>query len=180
MKLVSLLLFAIVCFTLTLTPSCNSVNDEITPGDSLSAINMNLYWKAQNESLYVRLSGPTTGWISVGFESAPGMVMQGVNYIIAYVTDDSILHIQDNYGDTPTTHVADTLLGGIDNVRAIKGTEADGRTFIEFKIPLNSGDAFDRVLIEGNTYAVQLAYGPNGYDDYESLHEAYITVNIEI
>lgn len=180
MKWIGLLLFVTIWAIGVFSPGCNTINDEQMPADSLAVIDMNIYWQVQDESLYVRLSGPTTGWVSVGFESLPGQVMQGVNYIIGYVTEDSILHIQDNYGDTQVTHVSDVSLGGVDNIRAIKGIETAGRTEIEFKIPLNSGDIFDRILVPGNSYSIQLAYGPNDMDDFESLHEAYTTVFINI
>ncbi len=180
MKWISLLLFIFICVMGFYSTGCNTINDEQIPGDSLTAIDMHVYWQVQDESLYVRLSGPTTGWVSIGFESLPGQVMQGVNYILGYVTNDSVLHVQDNYGDGPVTHVSDVSLGGVDNIQPVKGIETNGRTQIIFKIPLNSGDIFDRILEPGNSYSVQLAYGPNGFDDYESLHEAYITVYINI
>jgi hypothetical protein len=182
MKWLNITFFALVIITVIISVNCNTVKDEQSqvPGDSLTVSNINFYWKAESESLHVRLSAPTTGWVSAGFDPTAGQGMQDADYIIGYVVNDSVFFIQDNYGDSPTTHLADTLGGGFNNVKPIKGTESNGRTEIEFMIPLNSGDTRDRVLVVGNTYSVQLAYGPNDSDDFESLHEFYVVVSIKI
>jgi len=154
---------------------------KVNPTDTFKLLitnNIKLQWRIEAESLHVIMSAPCTGWFSIGFESLPNNQMQGVNYIIGYVTNDSIMAIQDNYGDSPISHVSDISLGGADNIKAIKGTETGGRTELEFKIPLNSGDIYDVVLTKNTRHSIQLAYG--SLDDFESMHDFDVVVTITL
>lgn len=129
---------------------------------------MTLKWRVIGAGLEVILSAPTTGWVSAGFNpSLPNH--KDANIIIGYVKD-ATAHIQDNFGTGAFVHASDVSLGGTDDVSEASGREQGGTTEIHFVIPLDSGDAYDRVLLVGEKYPVILAYGPNGADDYSSQH----------
>ena len=66
-------------------------------------------------------------------------------------------------------HLQDRKLLLVDQLD-LEGNETDGITRIRFTIPLDSGDAFDKVLEQGRTYKVIYSYGPNGKDDFGSYH----------
>ena len=117
--------------------------------------------------LSVELTGPTTGWIAVGFD--PTAAMQNANIIIGYVASSTPV-IRDDFGVGMFSHGADTTLGGTHDVTIDGGSEAGGSTEIKFTIPLDSGDSFDRVLSPGNSYTVILARGANGMDNFTSPH----------
>ena len=129
------------------------------------------------DMLAVEVSATTTGWVAVGFD--PTQAMQNANIIIGFV-DGSSAYIRDDFGTHPTSHQADTLLGGTHNLTIDGGTESGGVTEIQFTIPLNSGDSYDKPLVIGNTYPILLAKGENGMDDFTSYHAAYATASIEI
>lgn len=128
-------------------------------------------------SLRIKITAPTTGWIAVGFD--PISFMEEANLLIGYVSGGTV-HIRDDYGITIHTHDADTNLGGTDDVTMITGSESSGETMIEFRIPLDSGDQYDKVITEGTTYLIIFAYGANGSDDYTSQHAWAETVSLEI
>jgi plastocyanin len=136
-------------------------------------------WLAVADSglIHLRVSAPTTGWVSIGFNSAA--LMQGANFLIGYVLDDSA-HIQDNFGSSGWIHVPDTSLGGTDNITNRAGTEVSGSTELQFTIPLDSGDPYDFPLVIGQAYSLLLAYGPNGADDFTSMHEAFVVDTLRI
>jgi len=127
--------------------------------------------------LSVELSAPTTGWVAVGFDPTAGM--QDANILIGYVAS-GITEIRDDFGIAPTSHTADTTLGGTNDFTIDGGSESGGTTEIQFTIPLNSGDQYDRELITGNMYTVILARGPDGADDFTTYHEAYASTQIEL
>jgi hypothetical protein len=127
--------------------------------------------------LHVRIDAPTTGWVSVGFD--PTSFMTDANLIIGYV-DGSSSESRDDWGTGQVTHEADTALGGTDDVTLVSGTETSTRTEMEFSIPLDSGDSYDKVLVEGTTYTVILAYGPDGADNFTTQHEYAVAISIEI
>ena len=58
----------------------------------------------------------------------------------------------------PIAHTHDTNRGGYDNILASAGAEWPDETVIEFIIPLDSGDQYDKPLVPGNTYPILVAY----------------------
>ena len=137
-----------------------------------------LRWETQSGgNLAVELTGPTTGWVAVGFD--PSVMMLDANIIIGYVSGGNAF-IRDDFGWQTTSHRADTLLGGTDDVIIDGGSESGGETQIRFTIPLDSGDQYDKPLVPGNSYTVLLARGPNGADDFSTQHEFITTTTIDI
>ena len=126
------------------------------------------YWTNDADHLYGALFAPTQGWVAVGFD--PQTRMQGANFVFAYVQGGQT-SIQDMFGTRPQgpgSHPPDEQLGGQNNILEYGGQEADGSTIVEFKIPLDSGDEYDKPLLPGSSYTVILAYGSS--DDFDSYH----------
>lgn len=173
MKKIILALFCLVITALILGFHCNTYDKQsVSAGSSGSpgspAVNqvtaggVTMKWSVVGSDLSVTLSAQTTGWVSVGFNPTVGM--QNANFIIGYVNGGTAF-IQDNFGNSPTTHIADT----IQNVTDKSGTEISGITEISFKIPLNSGDSQDgQPLVVGTNCNIILAYGPS--DNFTSEH----------
>ncbi len=133
---------------------------------------MRIGWFNDAEYLYAYMEAPTSGWVSIGFD--PDNRMQGANYIIGAVVNGE-LDIMDAWGVTPTgpNHPPDEQLGGTDDIVAAAGVERDGRTIIEFQIPLDSGDPYDKPLSPGGTYTILVAFGSsNDMFSYHSFRDA--------
>jgi len=116
-----------------------------------AATAMSVFWQHDGILLYVGLEAPGTGWLSIGF--GPERRMQGANILIAAIADGT-LTIEDHYGHTQTSHRTDE----VDHVIQAAGSEADGRSIVEFAIPLDSGDGEDAALAPGDEVAIILAY----------------------
>ena len=116
-----------------------------------AATGMTVHWQNDGSTLYVGLVSPGTGWLSIGF--GPERQMQGANILIAAI-DNGELVIEDHYGNAPTSHRKDT----VDHVIQAAGSEAEGRSILEFAIPLVSGDVQDKALEPGSEIAIILAY----------------------
>ena len=123
-------------------------------------------WKVNGDKLEVKLSAETTGWVAVGFNPTDGM--KGANFILGYVKDGKVT-LSDDFGDSTLSHKADDKLGGTADVTPIGGTEENGKTTIEFAIPLASADPQDgKIDVKGDT-VVLLAYGPER-DSFKVKH----------
>ncbi len=163
---------------LLLICSCNTVWDEIykAPDPDMDADGFYqassgdfiLKYKTLNaNSLHCKLSGNTNGWIAVGFD--PTDRMKDANFIIGYVSD-GIGYIRDDYGISATAHASDTSIGGTSDVSLISAIEIEAKTYLEFVIPLNSGDSKDRILLPGSSYQVIFASAPqDGFEAYHSI-----------
>ena len=60
------------------------------------------------------------------------------------------------------------------------GSESQGVTTVSFRIPYDSGDQYDRILVEGATYTFIFAYGADGADDFTSAHVWAETASFEL
>ena len=121
-----------------------------------------------DDHLEISVTAPTTGWVAVGFE--PTAMMRDANLIVGYVDAGGTLHIRDDYGTGATSHEPDVELGGTSDFYDESGSEDAGSTSVSFSLPLDSGDEYDRSLMEDNDYTVLFAYGGDGADDFSSYH----------
>lgn len=128
------------------------------------------HWAQDDENLYAAMAAETSGWVAVGFD--PEVRMQGANYVVGYVKDGEVF-VQDMFGVKPAglgSHPPDEELGGSNDILEYAGLEEGKRTVIEFKIPLDSGDEYDKPLSLGASYDLIMAIGSG--DDFDSPHVA--------
>lgn len=118
-------------------------------------------------SLRLRLTAPTTGWVSVGFD--PTSMMEDADLLVGYV-EAGTAYIRDDFGTGQFSHASDVSLGGTDDAELIEGSESSGETVLEFRIPQDSGDQYDKVYTQGTAYTLIFAYGEDGADDFTSYH----------
>ena len=123
-------------------------------------------WKIEGNNLHIVLSAPTEGWVAVGFN--PSRVMKDADYKLVYV-DGSTVNMEDHFGTALFAHKIDTSLDGSSDFQVIEGKEEMGITTVDFTIPLNSGDQYDKVLAEGDEVKVLLAYGVR--DNLSQIHK---------
>jgi hypothetical protein len=110
-----------------------------------------VHWQNDGSTLYVGLIGPGTGWVAIGFD--PVRRMQGANIIIAAVVNET-LQIQDHFGTAQTAHREDV----VSQIIEAAGREIEGRTFVEFSYPLDTGEEDDKPLVPGSELSIILAY----------------------
>ncbi len=120
---------------------------------------MGISWKDDGEYLYLALNGSTDGWLAIGFE--PLEWMKDADIILAFV-QGSKATVQDeyctgNYGP----HIEDTMLGGTNDIEEYSGRKEAGRTVIELKRKLDTGDKFDKAFTPGQAISIIWALSDN-------------------
>ena len=134
-----------------------------------------LEWKVDGQDLEVIVTAPTKGWVAVGFD--PSSLMKDANFILGYVDGNEVV-VRDDFGNYFTSHASDDSLGGSTDVVVREGSESKNETMISFVIPLNSGDEYDKVLEEGASYVVLLAFGDK--DDFTFRHRKRVKIKITL
>jgi hypothetical protein len=109
-------------------------------------------WSIVGDRLIGAVSSPDTGWVAVGF-GGEGPLMYGADIVIGYV-DAHGAHVEDHYAHTPTSHVADSALGGRDDLLGSAGLTAKAGTTIEFERPLTARDSTDKAIGSGQTHVM--------------------------
>jgi hypothetical protein len=133
---------------------------------STEAAGFEIDWSNDAQTLRVGLISPGTGYLAIGFD--PVYRMEGANFILGAVVDGKTV-VRDDFGTGPVEHSPDTANGGTNDILEAAGCEANGRTYLEFVIPLDSADPMDKPLVPGNTYMVIIAYHETN-DDFSAWH----------
>jgi len=133
---------------------------------------MDVYAYVLDDLLYIGLTAPGTGWLSIGFE--PERMMQGANIIIAAIDEQALL-IEDHYGSSPTAHRQDDE----DHIIQASGLESEDRSVLEFVIPMDSGDDEDKKLVAGSEITIILAYH-NSNDRLTTRHSRRSTTMLQL
>ena len=147
------------------TGLCFAVLDEYD--HKIAVENVVFEWKLAYETIHIRLTAKTEGWVGIGFN--PNKRMKDANFIIGYVKEGNV-KVTDHYGTTERQHEKDTKLGGQMNISDIAGKEENGVTEITFSIPLNSTGPKDRPIWTDKDNTVLLAYGA-GRDSFTAKHQ---------
>ena len=134
--------------------------------------NIVLFWQNDASTLYVGLVGPGTGWVAVGFGARNQM--QGADIVIGAVRD-GVLTLEDQFGSGPFSHRSDK----VSSLLQRGGSEVDGKTIIEFALPLATGEADDVSLATGQTVTVILAFHATS-DSLSAKHTGRSTVTITL
>ena len=120
---------------------------------------MEISWMNDEEYLYLALNGSTDGWLSIGFD--PLEWMKNSDIILASVQGSKATVLDEyctgNYGP----HIEDTLLGGTNDIVEFGGSKGAGRTVIELKRKLDTGDRFDKAFSPGQAISIIWALSEN-------------------
>jgi hypothetical protein len=120
---------------------------------------MEISWKNDEQFLYLALNGSTEGWLAIGFE--PLEWMKNSDIILASVQGGKATVLDEyctgNYGP----HIEDTMLGGTNDITEFGGSKGAGRTVIELKRKLDTGDKFDKAFSPGQAISIIWALSNN-------------------
>lgn len=125
-----------------------------------------LYWYNDSKDLYIGLESRTEGWTAIGFD--PERFMKDANIILFALENENVM-ASDDYGTSNFSHSSDEELGGSFDITKYAGKKENNITTIEFTIPLDSGDEFDRILEPSGSYNVILAVNLSN-TDFDSKH----------
>lgn len=129
--------------------------------------NFKLHWKIDSDSILIAMEGKTNGWVAIGFD--PENRMEGADMVFGWVTSSGSAQAVDTYATGPTgPHPKDTDLGGKSDILCFGGIESGGKTLIEFKRLLSTGDSKDKNIPTSGELTIIWALGPN--DDFDSQH----------
>ncbi|MGC9515594.1 DUF2202 domain-containing protein [Methanocrinis sp.] len=113
---------------------------------------MEISWRNDGENLYMALSGETEGWLSIGFD--PLEWMKDADMILVAVEDGESMVLDEYSSGNYGPHEDDTFFGGTYDILESGGSEEGGRTVVEFKRRLDTGDELDEALSPGQSVSI--------------------------
>lgn len=113
---------------------------------------MEISWRNDQEYLYLALNGSTDGWLAIGFE--PLEWMKNADIILAFVQGSNATVLDEYCAGNYGPHVEDTMLGGTNDILEFGGSKDAGRTVVELKRKLDTGDRFDKAFSSGRPISI--------------------------
>jgi len=127
---------------------------------------MEFEWMIEGGNLRCKIRAPTTGWVAIGFNTHPSLT--GTNLIMGAV-EQEFYRIDDRYIVAPGNHKSMIQMGAEDQITLKSGREWQGKTMIEFVIPLQSNDKYHLQLMEGSEYHLLMAFSAEDDFDHHSI-----------
>ncbi len=190
--LAGVLLAVVLAFTLHLPQrllalgkpgaAAHRLDGKVTPGEyrfhwSDPASKLAFDWSIAGDRLIGAVSSPDTGWVAVGFGGS-GPLMFGADIVIGYV-DARGAHVEDDYANTPVSHVSDVSLGGHDDILGSAGLTTAAGTTIEFERPLAARDSTDQPIKTGQTHVIMASADAKDFTAYHaSGHKAVALLDL--
>ena len=143
---------------------------------TINAKEISFSWKIDKDTIHIKLSGKTDGWVGIGFN--PEKKMKGANFILGMIKRGKV-KITDHFGNGIRSHRSDKKLGGKSHIKNKRGSEVSGVTEVMFSIPLNSGDRYDKLINPSGNTIVFLALGA-GRDSFNSRHKAKYIYKLDL
>ena len=151
-------------------PAVWSADGVITDGEYASGFSdgdYELFWLANGQYIYIGIRAKSDGWVAVGFQPKP--LHRETDTVLGLVRDGEV-SVFDMFSTAELGPcVADTELGGYDDILDFGGREEGDYTTIEFKRLLITGDEYDGELLRG---ANQVIWAYSLLDDPRQRHIA--------
>ena len=137
-------------------------------------IGMWLRWSVVEDTIYLSMEAPATGWVGLNFMPMDGTIHGDT--VIGYVRSDQSVHLSDQVapGDDHFPHFEDIQHGGSDSFLAVAGSELDGITTIEFSRKLMTGEPTDAMFMNAGLMTM-ISFHPDA-DDFVSYHSQWYSV----
>lgn len=132
-----------------------------------------IFWKNDDQYLYVGMKAKTNGWVAVGF----GSTMKNTDMCFGFVKGGNAA-LFDLFSSRANPLPPDTDQGGKSDILAFGGKEEGGFTTIEFKRALVTGDKLDTQLVKGVNKIIW-AYGPDDTTGSKHIARGYGEITIK-
>ncbi|NOQ74175.1 MAG: hypothetical protein GQ574_19360 [Crocinitomix sp.] len=136
---------------------------------------MSVSWEHKDARVYFKMAAPTTGWITIGFNTTSGMSKA---YLLMGRVINGNAEVVEHYTSSPGNYKTLIALGVQISVYNIAGTEANNQTTLEFSIPIQAKNKFARDLTKGSEYVMTLAYSQE--DDFQHHSTMRTSINVKI
>ncbi|MFT5819377.1 MAG: hypothetical protein ACI8ZM_000600 [Crocinitomix sp.] len=136
---------------------------------------MSVSWKYKEDRVHFEMAAPTTGWVTIGFNTTAGMSKA---YLLMGRVVKGNAEVVEHCTSSPGNYKTITALGAQSSVKNISGTEADKQTTLQFSLPVQAKNKFARHLTKGTEYVMTLAYSRE--DDFQHHSTMRTSINVKL
>ena len=132
-------------------------------------------WHYQYDTIYFRMSAPTDGWVTIGFNTEKST--QGAYLLMGQMIDNTP-QVVEHYTFSPGNYQAIHLLGEEAQVQDIRGSEKGEKTTLWFALPVKAASKYQKDLLQGMKYHMIIAYSQEDDFQHHSIMRTFVEVEL--
>lgn len=149
-----------------------------TPSRPMKVIQKNgmtVQWEYKNSRIFIEMSAPTEGWVTIGFNSSENITG---NYLLMGRVVEGRAEVVEHSTLSPGNYQSFEKLKVKNSVADVAGIEKNGNTTLQFSLPKISGNEYAKNLEQGKEYVLLLAYSRE--DDFQHHSVMRTSVHIQL
>lgn len=123
---------------------------------------MTVKWKIEEEHIHFQMEAPTDGWVTIGFNETTALAG---TYLLMGRIRNGKAEVVEHYTERPGSYKPVVDYGVPSQVVKVSGEEKEGRTSLEFSIPIKKVSKYHKQLSPGTKWNLLIAYSLD--DDFQ-------------
>ena len=136
---------------------------------------MKVSWHFENDRIFFKMSAPTDGWVTIGFNTVKGT--KGAYLLMGNIVE-GVPNIIEHYTLNPGDYRTISSLGEKSQVKDITGVEKASNSTLVFSLPIIAVSKYQKDLTEGTEYTMIIAYSQE--DDFQHHSIMRTSVNVTL
>lgn len=135
-----------------------------------------LYWRIDEDRIYIAMTAETTGWVAIGF--SPVSLHKASDIVSGWVDANGTVNIIDCYfPDMYPPHPHDIHQNGTNDILSYSGAEEHNRTVIEFSRLVSTGDDLDNDILLNGSMEIFWSYGTSDIWTEKHVNAGFAQIN---
>ena len=134
---------------------------------------ISLSWHYYEEEIFIEMTAPTLGWITIGFNTTQNMAGA---YLLMGRVKKGVPEVVEYYTSSPGNYQSIETHGLTPKVNNIDGDEAQHNTTIKFSLPIKSSNKIQKDLSSGQKYVLIMAYSQEDDFQHHSIMRTSTTI----
>ncbi|WP_027420442.1 DOMON domain-containing protein [Crocinitomix catalasitica] len=123
---------------------------------------MKVDWSHADKLIHFTISAPADGWVAIGLNNKQGITG---TYLLMGRVKNGVAEVVEHSTLSPGNYKSFKKIGVSDNVLNISGTEDAAGTRIQFSLPVEIRNKYQKSLENGKQYYLTIAYSQS--DDFQ-------------
>lgn len=164
----TILMFTIILMNI----ACKAQQNELK---TITKNQMTVSWHFEGDRIYFEISAPTTGWVTIGFNTETGI--SGAYLLMGNIINSKV-NLVEHYTKSPGNYSPISKLGAKSQIEDLEGLQQSRKSVIKFSLPTTSLSRYQKDLSEGKDYYMIMAYSQE--DDFQHHSIMRTAVNIKL
>ena len=141
----------------------------------VSKNNMEVKWYYKSERIYFEMNAPTTGWVTIGFNSSSNIKN---SYLLMGRVKNGKSEVVEHYTFSPGNYKSFKSLNELSNIKHVEGAEKNNQTTLKFSLPITATSKYQKTLTQNSKYELIMAFSQQDDFQHHSIMRTSLNINL--